>query len=249
MSKQVSYESGSIPAWKLGIKIFGYSVLAGITAAFLYFSLTMLTDAALQEPVAYRIQTVQDDGTITEEEIPWEEYTAMTAEDLTVTDDSRVSGEIVMAPINDACAVLLTVVHILEQGLMIAILVALTGYYVYVEGDRDRNLVKHHARAETPMKGLCTGLIASIPGLMLFALLVAGKYGVLTESVQGLYRFAMPCFLPLTNVLMPTEMYPATAMTFGAYAGLFGLLLILPASCTAAYLLGYNRVFKKKKKK
>lgn len=249
MNNRISYESAGAPAWKLGLKIFGYSVLAGVTSLFLYFSMTMLVDAALKEPVAYRIQTVNPDGTVTTEEISWEEYSAMTEEDLLVTDDSRVSGEVVMAPINDACAALAVAADGLEQTLMIAILVTLTGYYVYIEGDRDRNRVRHHEQEPTPLKGLAVGLYASIPGFILYGLLIAGKCGVLSESVQGLYRFAMPCFLPLTNWLMPTTMYPATAITFGAFAGLLGLLLILPASCTVAYQLGYRRVFKKKKKK
>lgn len=249
MSKHASYESGSLPAWKLGLKVFGYSILAGITGLFLYFSLTMLTDAALQKPVAYRIMTVQDDGSVTVEEIPWAEYEAMDAEELTVTDDSRVSGEVIMAPINATCAVLLTVVRVIEQLLMIAILVVLTGYYVHAEGDRDRNLVKHHEREATPFKGLQAGLIASIPGLFLFGMLVAGKTGVMAESVQGLYRLLQPCFLPLVNILMPTAMYPATAIPFGTFAGLFGLWMILPASSAAAYYMGYKRMLKKRKKK
>ncbi len=249
MNKTVSYESASTPVWKLGIKIFGYCILAGLTSLFLYFSMTMLIDAALQEPVAYRIYEAVDGKQVLVEEMTWDEYTAMDPSELIVTDDSRFSGETVMAPINAACEGLLVLARVLEQGLMIAILVMLTGYYVYVDGDRDRNLVKHHEREATPLKGLQVGLVASIPGFFLYGLLIAGKCGVMAESVQGLFRFAMPCFLPLTNAIMPTAMYPATEMTFTTFAALFGLLLILPIATTAAYLLGYHRVLKKKKKK
>ena len=249
MNNTVSYESASTPVWKLGLKIFGYCILAGLTSLFLYFSMTMLIDAALQEPVAYRVYEVVDGEQVLREEMTWEEYTQRDPAQSIITDDSRFSGETVMAPINDACAVLLVLARALEQGLMIAILVMLTGYYVYADGDRDRNLVKHHEREATPLKGLQVGLIASIPGFFLYGLLIAGKCGVLSESVQGLFRFAMPCFLPLTNAIMPTDMYPATEITAAAFAALFGLLLILPVSTTVAYQLGYKRVFKKKKKK
>jgi len=244
-----SYESEGASTPVMGLKIFGYSILAGIMALFLYFSMTMLINGALQKPIAYRIYEVVDDKQVLVQEMTWEEFTALDPEDLIVKDDSRYSGETVMGPKNDVCAVLMTGAQVLTQGLMLFVLIGLAGYYVWVEGDRDRNLVKHHAREATPFRGLWIGLIAAIPSFALYALLVLGKLDIFAaDSIQGVYRLFNPTFTPLILSIMPTDVYPATAITGMQMIWLFLLQLILPATCAVAYQLGYRRVFKKKKK-
>ncbi len=245
-----SYEEAGASTPVMGLKIFGYSVLAGIMALFLYFSMTMLANGALQMPVAYRVYEAVNGEQVLVEEMTWEEFTAMDPEELIVTDDSRYSGETVMGPKNDVCAVLMVGAQVLTQGLMLFVLVALAGYYVWVEGDRDRNLVKHHERAETPLRGLWIGLIAAIPSLALYGLLVLGKLDIfVADSIQGVYRLLNPTFMPLIIRIMPAEVYPATEITAMQLVWLFLLQLVLPATCAVAYQLGYRRVFKKKKKK
>lgn len=244
-----SYESEGSSTPVMGVKIFGYSVLAGIMALFLYFSMTLLINGALQTPVAYRIYEVVDGEQVLVQEMTWEEFSAMDPEDLIVTDDSRFSGETVMGPKNAVCAALMTGAKVLTQGLMLFVLVALCGYYVWAEGDRDRNLVRHHERTPTPLRGLWIGLIASVPSLALYGLLAVGKLGLFAvDSIQGVYRLLNPVFTPLILCIMPTEVYPATAISGVQMVLLFLLCLVLPATCAAAYLLGYHRVFKKKKK-
>ncbi len=242
------HEGSSTPV--MGLKIFGYSVLAGIMALFLYFSMTLLINGALQTPVAYRVYEVVDGEQVLVQEMTWEEFTAMDPEELIVKDDSRFSGETVMGPKNAVCAALMVGAKVLTQGLMLFVLVALCGYYVWAEGDRDRNLVKHHDRKATPLRGLWIGVIAAIPSLVLYGLLVLGKLGIFAaDSVQGVYRMLNPVFTPLVLAIMPTDVYPATAITGVQMALLFLLCLVLPVTCAVAYPLGYHRVFKKKKKK
>ncbi len=248
MSKE-SYESAGASTPVMGLKIFGYSILAGIMAMFLYFSMTMLANGALQNPVGYRVYEVVDGQQVLVQEMTWDEYMAMSTEDLLVQDDSRYAGETVMAPKNSACAALLVAAEILTQLLMAAVLIGLTGYYVWAEGDRDRNLVKHHAREATPLRGLWIGLIASVPSLILYVFLVLGKYGVFAaDSIQGVYRLFNSTWMLLISRIMPTSVYPATAITTAQLIGLFALQLVLPVACAVAYQLGYRRVFKKKKK-
>ncbi len=245
-----SYEREGSSTPVMGVKIFGYSVLAGIMALFLYFSMTLLINGALQTPVAYRIYEVVDGEQVLVQEMTWEEFTAMDPEELIVQDDSRFSGETVMGPKNAACAALTAGAKVLTQVLMLFVLVVLCGYYVWAEGDRDRNLVKHHDRRPTPFRGVWIGLIAAIPSLALYVLLMLGKLNVFAaDSVQGVYRMLNPVFTPLILAVMPTDVYPATAITGVQMTLLFLLCLVLPATCAAAYPLGYYRVFKKKKKK
>ncbi len=245
-----SYESAGASTPVMGLKIFGYSVLAGIMALFLYFSMTMLANGALQMPIAYRIYEVVNGEQVLVQEMTWEEFTAMDPEELIVTDDSRYSGQTVMGPKNDICAALMVGTQVLTQGLMLFVLIGLTGYYVWVEGDRDRNLVKHHERVETPLRGLWIGLLAAIPSFALYGFLVLGKLNIFAaDSVQGVYRLLNPTFTPLVLQIMPTDVYPATAITGAQLVWLFLLQLVLPATCAVAYQLGYHRVLKKKKKK
>lgn len=245
-----SYEAAGASTFGMGLKIFGYSVLAGIMALFLYFSMTMLANGALQMPVGYRVYEVVDGQQVLVQEMTWEEFTAMDPEELIVTDDSRYSGETVMAPKNAICAALLVGTEILTQLLMVAVLVGLAGYYVWVEGDRDRNLVRHHERRETPLRGLWIGVIAAVPSLLLYGALVLGKLGLFaTDSIQGVYRLLNATWTLLIAHIMPTSVYPATAVTGVQLILLFLLQLTLPVTCAVAYQLGYRRVFKKKKKK
>lgn len=245
-----SYEREGSSTPVMGIKIFGYSVLAGIMALFLYFSMTLLINGSLQTPVAYRVYEVVDGEQVLVQEMSWEEFTAMDPEELIVKDDSRFSGETVMGPKNAVCAAIMTGAKVLTQGLMLFVLVALCGYYVWAEGDRDRNLVKHHDRKPTPLRGVWIGVIAAIPSVLLYGVLMLGKLGIFAaDSVQGVYRMLNPVFTPIILAIMPTDVYPATAISGGQMVGLFLLCLVLPATCAVAYPLGYYRVFKKKKKK
>lgn len=245
-----SYEKERASTLGMGLKMFGYSVLAGIMALFLYFSMTMIANGAFQKPVAYRVYEVVDGKQVLVQEMTWEEFTAMDPSEQIITDDSRFSGETVMGPKNSVCAVLMVVMQVLTQALMLFVLIGLVGYYVWAEGDRDRNLVKHHQRLETPLRGLWIGVIAAVPSLVLYVCLVLGKLNLFAaDSVQGVYRLLNPPFVPLILQIMPTDTYPATAISFGQLFLLFLLQLVIPVTCAVAYQLGYHRVFRKKKKK
>lgn len=246
MTPNQSYESAGSSTLVMGLKIFGYAVLAGIMGLFLSFSIRMLSSAALTETIGYYEYEVIDGETVLIDTVYYDEdsgYEAVTSED-----DRLISREMITQPKNVICAVLITVVAVLEQALMIVILVLLTGYYVWREGDRDRNLVKHHERTPTPLRGLWIGLIAAIPSLALYALLVAGKLGVMSDSVQGVYRFLNASFTPLINLIMPTQVYPATNVAVWQLFALLALQAVLPLSCAAAYTIGYKRLWKHKKK-
>lgn len=252
MSKFVrsdSYEQpgNSIPV--MGLKIFGYSVLAGIMALFVSFSMLMLTNAAFTTTVGYREYEVINGEQVLIDTVYFDEDTTYESEKVTAEDDRAVSREMIIEPKNPVCAVLIDVMGVIEQLLMILILVVLTGYYVHREGDRDRNLVRHHNMEPQPLKGLWIGLIAAVPSAVLYVLLIVGKCGVLSESVQGVYRLLNASFTPLINAIMPTETYPATAITLWQFVLLFLVWAVLPATCAVCYLLGYHRTFKKIKKK
>jgi len=248
-ARSESYEKPGSSIALMGLKIFGYSVLAGIMSLFVSFSLLMLSNAAFTTTVGYHEYEVIDGEQVLVETVYFDEDTTYESQMQTGTDDRKISREMIVEPKNPACATLIGLTKVIEQLIMLLILVVLTGFYVHREGDRDRNLVRHHNMEPQPLKGLWIGLVASIPSAFLYGLLLVGKCGLYSDSVQGVYRLLNACFTPLINVIMPPEVYPATAITFGQLALLLLLWAVLPATCAVCYTLGYRRTFKKLKKK
>lgn len=248
-AKYTSYEKPGASTLSMGVKIFGYAILAGIMSVMLSFSISMISNGLFTQTIGFHEYENVNGEKILLETVYYDEDTTYESEKETAEDDRGIVREMIVVPRDDLCAVLITVVDVLEQLLMLSMLYVLCGYYVYREGDRDRNLVKHHERTPTPLRGLWIGLIAAAPALVPFVLLVIGKYGVLSESAQGIYRLLNPCFAPLVSVIMPLEQYPATTVQVWQLFVLFLLPLTTAGVCALCYQLGYKRVFKKKKKK
>lgn len=244
MGQQRSYEKAGSSTLVMGLKIFGYCVLAGIMSLMLYTSLTMLVEGLFKEP-EYYVQYQKIDG-------EWQPVTdkiyfneEITPESLAEVGTEDKYNEISYTPNPIATAVGKTV----SQLLMLMILYVLAGYYTYREGDLDRNLVINHNRKPTLLRGLWIGLIAAVPALAVYALLIIGKCGVLSESVQGVFRMLNPCFLPLIEWIMPLEQYPATTLEVWQLLVFLLLILTTPAVCTVMYIVGYKRWIKPKTKK
>lgn len=244
-----SYEKQGAATPLIALKIFGYSVLAGIMALFISLSISMISTGVLTDTVGFHEYEVIDGEQVLINTVMFDENTDYESSMTTAEDDRLISREMITEPKNGACAALIVVLDVVEQALMILVLVVLTGYYVYREGDRDRNLIKHHGRPHTPLRGLWIGLIAAAPYLALYAVLLFAKLGVLTLDVQGVYRLLNACFTPLINLIMPLSVYPATAVSAAQMIGLFALQLVLPLTCALAYYIGDKRLIKKWKKR
>lgn len=247
-----SYETAGAPLVTTALKIFGVSVLAAVMCLFLYFSVTMLSDGLFQAPQSYTVYEVVDGEQQEIAVMTPEEYNTDKAENpdkYDITDDRRVMASPNMGPKNDVCAALLTVTQVLTQVLMIGLFACMIGYYVWAEGDRDRNLQDYHGRKSTPLRGLWIGLIASVPPLAMYAVLLACKFQLLsTDGFIGVYRWLNVVFMPLVNVMVPVETAGASLLSVGQLIGLFAMQLLTPAVCATAYLLGNFRVLKKGKK-
>lgn len=250
--RRESYETPGAPVWKLALKIFGCSLLAGVMCLFVSISVKMLSTALLENTVGYReYEIIRDEsGAAVEqrllETVYFDKNTTYDSQKVTATDDRDIAREMITEPKNDICAAVSVGVTAALQAAMLALLLGLPGYYVYREGDRDRNLTDHHGASPHPFKGLAIGLLAAIPSALVYALLPLGKAGFCAESVQGVYRLLNTPWLPIVNLIMPQETFPATAISFGQLAGLFLLLLPPPLCCAAAYAAGYHRLFAKK---
>ncbi len=256
MKQAPSYEKNGDSVPKMAVKIVGYTILAAVMSLFLTFSVSMLSNGMLTDTVGYNEYEYTDtngDGSYETktllETVMYDENTTYETQKETAQDDRRIAREMITQPKNDFCAAMITVVEVLEQLVMLSLLLGLPGYFVYREGDRDRNLVKHHGMRPDILRGLKMGLLADIPALLVYLLLIAGKYGVFTDSAQGLYRFGNTCLLPIVNLIMPLSLYPATELAVWQLAALFALLFLLPLACAVSYYGGYRRLLKPRKKK
>lgn len=248
-----SYENAGPSIPKMALRVFGYTLLAGVMSLFLSISVNMLSTAFLEDTIGYKeVEIIRDEsGAVVEqrllETVYFDENTTYEDQKVTADDDREISREMITQPKNDVCAVLVVVVRVLLQAAMLALLLGIPGYFVRREGDRDRNLVEHHDAAPKPLRGLWIGLLASIPSALVYALLLCGKAGLWTESVQGIYRFLNTPLLPIVNLIMPLSVFPATSITASQLLLLFLLLLLVPLACAVAYQMGYHRLFTRKK--
>lgn len=245
-----SYEKSGASTLKMGVKIFGYAVLSGVVALMMFFSLNMISNGLFSTPIGYnRCEKGPNGEKIILETVYYDEDHPIGSEKETGDSETRFNETIVGAK-NELSQVMIVVFDVTEQILMLAVLYVMCGYYVYREGDRDRNLEKHHDRAPTPWRGLWIGLIAFLPALIPMVLLILGKCGVNAASAQSIYNLLTPCFSPLNNAIAPIAQYTAATML---EAWQLILLLLLPMTtipvCAVSYTLGHKRVFKKLLKK
>lgn len=269
-----SYDKPGASTLKLALKIFGYTFLAGIMSIFVYFSITFVAESALKEQVGYYEYEIVNEETnettilnkvLFAETTTTEPTTTTTVETTTVTDangqavttvtdapTTTTEGPkkvMIFEPKTGAAEVTLGVIDVLAQLLLVTMYVTMAGYYIYREGDRDRNLVRHHQQAPTPWRGLVVGLLAAVPSAVIAALPIMGKFGVMSDSVLGVYNTFNPTFLPLINAVIPTTVETATALSFLQIATVVLIWAVLPVTGAVSYTLGYKRVFKPKKKK
>lgn len=258
MKQTPSYEKSGPSILKMAVKIVGYTMLAAVMSLFVYFSLSMLSNGMLTQTVGYNEYEYTDtdgDGvyetkTLLEHVLFDGDTTYETQKETAQAEDGRrIAREMITQPKNDFCAGMIVAVQVLEQVCMLLLLLGLPAYFVHREGDRDRNLVKHHGMKPDRLRGLKMGLLAAVPSLLVYSLLIVGKCGLLSESVQGVYRFCNICLLPIVNLIMPQAVYPATEIAVWQLIALFALLLLLPIACAVAYYGGYRRWFKPRKKK
>ena len=249
MSQKESYEQPGGSLVKTAAKVFGYTVMAAVMSLFLSFSINMLSAGLFTETIGYKEYENVDGQAVLIDTVYFEEGETYSSSQVVNDDDRLISRELITRPKNDVCAGLAVAAEILKQLLMLALLLGLPGYLLHREGDRDRNLVDHHDEVPQPLKGLWAGSLASVPAACVYALLALGKAGVWSDAAQGIYRFFNTPWLPIVNVIMPQEVYPATAVEVWQLLLLALLLLPVPAACAAAYVVGYRRLIRPKKKK
>ena len=134
----------------------------------------------------------------------------------------------------------LTVVYnIVTTVCMLLLLLCMCYGDMWTLGDKDNNNVQLGRMAEDKWSGLKAGLLASIPGLVTFLILIASKFDLVYDKFFVLYRVLhLPFIVPL--MWMTGDAATASAFSGWLLFPIFLLLLIVPAICALGYYLGYK---------
>ncbi len=161
--------------------------------------------------------------------------TSTTAPTTTTTTIPRTSQ-----PIYSEMSAGLTVVYnIVTTACMLLLLLCMCYGDMWALGDKDNNNVRLGRMAEDKWYGLKAGLLASVPGLITFIILIVSKFGLLYDKFFVLYRVLhLPFIVPL--MWMTGDVTTASAFSGWLLLPIFLLLLIVPAVCALGYYLGYK---------
>ena len=122
-------------------------------------------------------------------------------------------------------------------------------------GNRHRNAVQFGHLAEDRAFGLKAALLASVPALIAYGVLIADKWFGLWEGYLALYRIANVALYPIMVWCFGVGVQATTADVSWTGVLLSGLpMLVTPIVCAVAYRLGYadivlsdRLVYKRKK--
>ena len=130
--------------------------------------------------------------------------------------------------------------RVVTQLISLVIFISMSYVPVWNEGNGDVNKINYERMTRDDFRGLKYGLIAAIPGFILYALFLMARFGVINQSFFGIYRFLTPIFLPLNMSLMPSTLtMQETPVITALLVGFETLLPILV--CGFAYALGLRR--------
>lgn len=146
-----------------------------------------------------------------------------------VTVHSRLSGA--------AKATFLT----LTQVVNLIILVMFIYHHLWELGAKDHNSVNFGHKKEDKLRGFKIGLLASVPNIIFFALIIVFKNGIFSGFNMPFYKFIVSYFYSFVELILGgvTSANELSAMQIIALAL---LLLVIPVITEIAYLLGLKNI-------
>ena len=134
------------------------------------------------------------------------------------------------------------VFDIIAQVLMLILLVSLPYSKLWMQGDKDSNLVQFGHMAEDKLRGLKVGLMAGIPSFILYLILLLSKLGLVFPKFIFTYRLFNFCFMPVFNGVIGTTVKTTPDVSWLSMLVLLVTVVIIPFVCWLAYLLGYKHI-------
>lgn len=189
-------------------------------------------------PEHRRIFIVDDDGTET------------VLEDKDVTEDGDTGKDITDAyPVTQSYTQnirsetdpgLKSATNWVAQILMGILFVAFPYSNLWYLGDHDRNAVQFGHADEDVWRGVKVGLLANLPALAAWVLLIISRAAAVWPQYIVLYRWMNVCFWPYFNHFIPGSVVQTAHVSWGGIFALIPLLLVLPLTTGLGYWLGYK---------
>ena len=126
------------------------------------------------------------------------------------------------------------------QILMLILFLAFPYSDMWYLGDSDRNNVQFGHRPEDKWRGAKIGLVASIPAILMWLVLVAGKLAGALPGFVKWYRWFNVCFWPYMDGVIPSTVMDPAAAPWGGVLAMLVAALLLPVITGVGYLLGYK---------
>lgn len=216
----------------LALSVWGRMIVAGFMCAVIYLSMSVLANGVFSHAVGYQLYNTKTSELVTE--YRYKEGETLESLGVKAGEGQRLQ-EIKELPAGAARATDIV------TGIMMLILFAIFPYNILWDlGSRDDNLVHFEHMEYDPTRGLRVGLLASIPAAALYVALVIAKIIGKAKWYLSLYRILNITFLPYINAVIGDATAPAE-LGVPALLLLILPLLVVPAVCGGAYMLGYRQ--------
>ena len=230
--------------YKIVLKTFVCLLIAAIMCFFIYFSVQFAWGAFFTKNESYTVYETTESGenielyTFNLADGVDEQFTALEKQGKTVV---KVYNRSRLTNSQELSA------NLICFAFTFVTLLFLNYNRIWTLGTSD-NKVKFGRVKEDKLKGLKIGLISSIPSLLLFVLAVLSRFGFLPQVLFSIYKLANFHLFSINNIIFGTEATIALSqIPVWKFAVAFLPLLILPAICTVAYVLGYKDISLKEK--
>jgi len=234
-----AYIDAPSTAFKMSIKIFLRTVVAGLLCFIIYLSLYMAFMILGTENIGYKIYEVDNSGnTVLVDEISFDSKNP-NADSLKLEENQRM--EYIRS---DLSKKIFGTLSVLQQVSMFAVFISMIYPIMWEYGNKDRARIQGGRMREDQIKGLKVGLLAAIPSTLSIVPLALFKVGLISFEYPILYGFLNIPFRPYVDLVwgnIPTAVSLSWLSIFATL--LIPIVIIL--TCFLWYWLGYKEIIPK----
>ncbi len=212
-----------------------YTICA-ILAFFIYLSISVVAVGTFTDVIGYEARDAKtgetlyvyyyDDG----EDLKAEEYKQKGIEVATLAIRNELSGTPKFFAV------------FISQALALLMVIAFTHKRLWALGDSDANLVNFEHMKPNKLRGFIIGLLAVIPNLLSWVMLLISKAGLITDKVVHIFRFINYQLFSIVNLCLGEKTISVNDVGVGQIFLVLTAFMVLPIVAELAYLLGYNRI-------
>ena len=210
-------------------KVFVRLLVCTLLCGLLYLSMEIIAWTMFSDVIGYQVYHV-------DEEIRENFYFE---DGVDPADKPEVTDKLLVTDLRDVPPAILTTFRVLAQIMMLIVLAIFPYHILWDLGNRDETRVRYKGKQPEPLRGYLIGLLASIPYVVLWALLWLAKFEILPDNYSSFYRLAVAPFMPYINWVMPSNSMTETAVW--QIVAVAASLLYVPVVCGVSYQLGHQQ--------